>query len=203
MNIKNMKIGSRLSVGFGLVLLMMTINITIALLRFSSVGEINSNMIEKDWVKADAANSISVLARDNARNSLELLIATDQAKKEEIGNRVAATRKKIGEAIQILDALVFRAEGKDLLEKIKKVRAQYVISIAKVGKLVSEGKRDEAISLMNAETLPILDALQEPVNALAKFQKTIVAASSADLQQAIGTARTLMIALGLAAALSC
>jgi methyl-accepting chemotaxis protein len=192
----NMKVGTRLSVGFGLVLSMSVIIIAIAIIRFSSIGEINDKIIEKDWVKADATNTINTLTRDNARRTMELLIVTDQAQLPKIRERIQANKTKISEALDTLEKLIYKPEGKELLARIKEARVNYVSSFSKVSKLLDEGKKDEAISLMTTETLPALDALQEPISAMTDLQKKIVVASSAEVKNDIHYARFLMFILG-------
>ncbi len=152
----NMKVGTgtRLSVGFGLVLSMLVIIIAIAFIRFSSIGEINDKIIEKDWVKAEAANTINATTRDNARRTMELLIAADAAQLGKIHERIDANKKTISAALDTLEKLIYLPEGKELLARIKEARVKYVTSFSKVSKLLNEGKKDEAISLMTTETLP-------------------------------------------------
>ncbi|MBC7857298.1 MAG: MCP four helix bundle domain-containing protein, partial [Burkholderiaceae bacterium] len=199
MNLETMKVSTRLGVGFGLVLLMMAILIGLALVRFASVGEINNKIIEKDWVKADAANTINLATRANARGTMELLIMTDKAHVAQIYERIEANKKTIDAAVETLVTLIYTPEGKDLLAKTKEARAKYAASFTKVVKLIEEGRRDEAISLMNAETLPALDALQVHIAGLTELQKTIVVADSAQVRQDIDSARVLMTMLGGAA----
>jgi methyl-accepting chemotaxis protein len=196
METTKMKVSTRLSIGFGLVLLMMSIIIIFALIRFSDVAEINSRIIEKDWVKAEAANTINAKTRANARRTMELLVASDSAEIAKIEERIEANKKDISEALDTLDKLIYKQEGKDLLAKIKDARANYVGSFTKVNKLVKEEKRDEAIKLMKAETLPALDALQEPITSLTELQKKIVVASSAEVKQNIDSAHLWMVILG-------
>jgi methyl-accepting chemotaxis protein len=201
MNRETMKVSTRLGVGFGLVLLMMAILIGLALMRFASIGEINSKIIEKDWVKADAANTINLATRANARRTMELLIMTDKAHVAKIYERIEANKKTIDTAVETLVRLVYTPQGKDLLAKTREARAEYAASFGKVVKLLEEGKRDQAIGLMNAETLPALDALQVHIVGLTQLQKTIVVADSAQVRQDIDSARVLMAMLGAAALL--
>ena len=197
----NMKIGARMAIGFGIVLTLMIALITIGLMRFSSIGEINRKIIEVDWVKADAANTVNLMTRANARRSMELLIEQDKAKLEQINERIAVNKKVIDGALGTLDRLIYAPDGKALLAKIKQERMAYVASFSKVGKLVAEDNRDEAVKLMKAETLPMLDTLQETVVALGALQKKLVEASGVQEQQEIDVARTLILGLGAAAVL--
>jgi methyl-accepting chemotaxis protein len=50
----NLKIGARLSIGFGALIVMMLVMVAVGLMRFSEVNTVNSRIIEKDWVKAEA-----------------------------------------------------------------------------------------------------------------------------------------------------
>lgn len=196
MKTANIKVSTRLSIGFGFILLMMSFMTAVALLRFSSISEINDKIIEKDWVKADAANTINVMTRANSRRTMELLITTDKAQVAKIFDRIESNKKTIDHAFETLEDLIYRQEGKDLLARIKSARAKFVASFTKVGSLVKEEKKDEAISLMNIETLPALDALQEPITTLATLQKEIVVASSAEAKRGIDSARVLILSLG-------
>jgi methyl-accepting chemotaxis protein len=196
-----MKVSTRLSVGFGLVLLMMVIMLIVALIQFVSIKEINNKMVETDWIKAEAANSVNILTRANARNTLELLIATDSTRLISINQRIDKNKKTITEAINTLEKLTDLPEEKELLAKIKEMRGQYVSSFSKVTKLNDEGKKDDAIQLMNKETLPLLDTLQQPISALTEIQKKIVASGSEHIKSKIELARALMIIFGVIALL--
>ena len=196
MKIANLKVGTRLTTGFGLVLLMMVILISIGFARLTNIGDLNNKMIEKDWVKADAANTINSTTRDNARRTLELFIVADQTQAAGIYEQIRGNKKTIDEAFETLDKLIYLPEGKTLLAKIKENRGKYAASFQSVGELLKQGKKDEAISMMNAETLPALDALQAPIEALTELQKKIVTVSSAQVHEDIYSARALMVIFG-------
>ena len=201
MNITNMKIGTRLGVGFGLVLLLMVTLIMVGVTRLSSIGEITSKLIEKDWVKAEAASTINATTRANARRSMELLITTNPTDIAKIHARIEVNKKTISVALDVLDKLVYLPEAKILLAKVKENRSRYVTSFSKVAQLVKDDQRDAATNTMLTETLPILDELQESISNLSKFQNNIVNISGAEAQRTISAAQTLIIGLGLAAIL--
>jgi methyl-accepting chemotaxis protein len=195
--IGNLKIGIRLGIGFGMLIVMMLSMILIAIMRFVDVGEINNRIIEKEWVKAELTNTINATTRANARRTMELLITADKTQVAKVNERIEANKKTISDALATLDQLIYLPEGKALLGRLKEARSKYVSSFSKVAKLLDDGKKDEAISTMNSETLPALDAMQEPINALTDLQKKIVAASSDEVRQHINTARALLISLGV------
>jgi methyl-accepting chemotaxis protein len=196
MNIANMKVGTRLNLGFGLVLLMMTALIVIALVRLSSIGQISSKVIEQDWVKAEAASTLNTRERANGRQMLELVIETDATRKAKIYEKIAANTKTIDVAFVTLEQLVHLPEGKALLAKIKDGRVKFLQSFDKVNQLLKSGKKDEAIALLNEETDPVLDRLLEQVVSLQELQKDLAAASGTETKQQIESTRLVILTLG-------
>ena len=197
MAFNDLRIGIRMGAGFGLLILMMLVMTLVSVMRFGDVAEINDRIIEKDWVKAEAANVINATTRANARRTMELVIATDPQQINSVKQNIETNKKTISAALDTLESLIYLPEGKALVARLKEARGKYVASFSKVAKLVDEGKRDEAITVLNAETLPALDALQEPINALNELQRKIVVASSAELRAKTASARTLLLILGI------
>ena len=193
----DLKIGTRLNAGFGLLIVMMLGMALLGVTRFAQVGAINTRIIERDWVKAEAANTINTTTRANGRRTMELVLATDPSQISTVKAAIEANKKTINDALQTLEQLVYLPEGKLLVGQLIDARKKYVASFSEVAKLMDEGKRDQAIGMLNSETLPALDALQSPINALTALQKKIVEASSAEARNTIDSARTLMVILAV------
>lgn len=191
----DLKIGVRLAFGFGILIIMMLGMGGVGLLRFAEVNAVNSRIIEKDWVKAEAANIINATTRANARNTMELLISQDAAQTDRIKQSIERNKQTINAALEKLNQLIYLPDGKALLATLTEKRMKYVVSFSKVGKQIEAGDKDAAIFTMNTETLPALDALQEPIVALTNLQKEIVVRSSAEVRERIDSARILLIAL--------
>ena len=93
MQMSDWKIGTRLGLAFGLLIVMMLGVVVIGLLRFGTVGTVNSRIIEEDWVKAEAANVIDTTTRANARRTMELVLATDAQHLQAIKAAIATNKK--------------------------------------------------------------------------------------------------------------
>lgn len=193
----DLKIGVRLSIGFGILIIMMLGMGAVGLLRFAEVNAVNSRIIEKDWVKAEAANIINATTRANARNTMELLISQDAAQTDKIKQSIERNKQIISTALETLKQLIYLPDGKALLATLAERRIKYVASFSKVAKQVEAGDKDAAILTMNRETLPALDALQEPIVAITNLQKEIVVRSSAEVKHRIDTAMILLIVLSV------
>ena len=193
---KDFNIGTRLAIGFGLVICMMMALVAISLERLAEVGQVNTQMIEQDWVKAEAANAINATTRANGRLTMELLMAVDGSQTARIKADIERNKTTISNALETLERLVHRPEGKALLATLKLRRTAYVQSFTKVLAQMDAGQKDAATVTMNTETLPALDALQEPINALTDLEKSIVVAASAKVDSGIHSASLWIALLG-------
>ena len=196
--IKNLKIGARLGLGFGLVLLLLAAMIALAVTRLAAIGDETHKILEKDWVKADAAATLNATTRANAQRTMELFFATDRDRLAQLRQRIAANKQTVSAAIATLDRLVYTGDGRDMLASIKQERAAYVASFSKVDKLLQDGERDAAVQLLTSETLPAIDSLQARVKALANYQSKLVDQRGATIEREIASARTMLFGVGLA-----
>jgi len=199
MRIANLKIGARLGLCFAIVFALMAMLIAVASQRLSSIGELSSTIIDKDWVKADAAAKVTATTRANASLVLQLLIVTDPAQTAELRKQVETNKAIITDALSTLDKLVYRPAGRELLAQVKNDRSAYVQSFTGVLKLLADGQREQATQHALTDTMPRLGRLQATVEKLADLQDSIVAANGADIKQHITSAKAMMVALGLSA----
>ena len=200
MNFTNWKIRTRLGLGFGLVIVMLALTAALAALRLQSLGAANDSLVSKEWAKVEAANVVDTTARANARRTMELILAADAAQTARALEAIAVNKRTIDEALATLDRLVYRPEGKALLDQLKQARRDYVRSFGEVAALVAAGQREAAIQRLNAETLPAIDKLQRAIGELTAFQKSIVVATSASIQSEITAALRWMLGLAACAA---
>ncbi|SDG36711.1 MULTISPECIES: methyl-accepting chemotaxis protein [unclassified Duganella] len=199
MNISNLKIGARLGVAFGAVLVLMTILIGTGLQRLSSISSLNDTIIDNDWIKAEAAATVSTTTRANSALTLELFTTDDSARLAAIRSEMEANKQTITVALQTLGRLVTREDGKALLARIAGERKAYVASFTQVGKLLADGKRDEALAFLRADMLPKLGKLQDSVGQLNELQKAVVNENGAAVKHDISMARQMMAWLGVVA----
>ncbi len=197
MNLGNLRIGTRLGLGFGILNLMMLVMVLVLVVRLTQIDDMNRRIIEKDWVKAEAANTINATTRANARRTMELLLVNDPAQVVQLKQHIAQNKKTIDDALATLDKLVYLPEGKSLLSELMTARKAYVASFGQVAQLVDSGQTEEARALMLRETLPALDALQAPITGLTELQKTVVQRASVQMQDSIEVSRLSMVVLGV------
>jgi len=201
LKINDWNIGTRLGLSHGVLILMMLALVGVSAWGFMQVQAINERLIEREWVKAEAINLINATTRANARRNLEMLIATDAEQIQQIRGHIAQNRQIIDGAFATLEQHIQDPEHQRMLAELAVARRAYVESFVRVGNLVTAGDRPAAIALMQSETLPALDALQKPINALMQAQQAMVSGSGVEMAQSLAASRNSMAGLGLAAAL--
>jgi len=189
MSIQDLKIGTRLGLCFAAVLLMMAVQSVVSIVQINGIGARSEQIVHEDSAKADAVALIDASTRANARYTMELFMAPDQAYADRVRGRIDANKKTITDAVAVLDAMITRPEGKALLAQFKTDRATYVQAFSKVSALLAEGKRDEATAALMGTTLPSLDALQATIGGLSKLQKDIAHGAMADIAARIASTR--------------
>ena len=202
MRVRNWKIATKLAAGFGFVLVLLLCVVGVGLNRLGTIGALTQKVIATDWVKAEAAASIAATTRANAALTMQLFIAPDAAARSAILAQVAVNKSIISAALETLRKLVYLPEGKRILAAIMERRKAYVASFTRVDGLIAAGRKDDAIALVQQETLPALELLQASVSELSALQKAVAQRSGEDVLGNIGMASLLMLALGGAALVS-
>lgn len=199
MNLANLKIGGRLGLGFGLVLILLIVISVVAVNNMSSLNTNTANLVNTDWVKAKLANK----ALDNVRGSIarvfQSVAATDPQESTKAQERLLANTAAFNEALEKLEPLLTHTDGKVLLAKAKESRNAYVNSFGKVAALVKDGNRDEAAKLAYGETYTYLHIFAGDLRDMSELQQKLFEETGTRSTQTYQSARNEMIGLSLAA----
>ena len=199
MNFSNMKVGTRLSLGFGTLLVGIAIVGGVGTWGMNTMNAAVTRIVDKDMVKLHLVTVVDGAARANARRIMEMVISSDSKVNATAKERLDANRKLISESLDKLEPLLYLPEGKALFGKIKETRAAYVAAQGKVLSLIEEGKRDAAGKLMVEEGLPTLDTLIKNISALSDLQEKASAEGAKLAHAAYDSGLWMIIALGAVA----
>jgi len=78
----------KLGAAFATVVLLAAGGMLAGILNLGSLNDNVNKIVQQDWVKARAANTIMDRANDNARANLELIFADSQAKQDALRARI-------------------------------------------------------------------------------------------------------------------
>jgi len=193
---KNMKIGTRLGLGFALVFVLLIAVAGIGINRLGVVNHATTDITENRMPKLFQVQGIQQQLNIISRASRDALI---QIKDKEAVKRqmdsIQAARKQIGETFETLDKSMVTPAGRVMVTNTINLRTPYVAAYQKMLKLIEDGKADEAQSVMLGEFSQTQDAY---FTQLEKFKQYLIDAmnkGSKDADEIYSMARLLLLAL--------
>ncbi|MFA7267913.1 MAG: methyl-accepting chemotaxis protein [Sterolibacterium sp.] len=145
---KNLKIGTRLGLGFASVLILLAAISATSVIRVNQINQgvellVNDKFPKTIWANS-IVNNINIVARA-ARNILLISKPEEAAKELE---RVSDARKLISENLGKLEKTVKSESGKQAYAKVLDTRKAYVADLERFLDLAKAGKKTEATELM-------------------------------------------------------
>ena len=192
---KNMKIGVRLGLGFGLVVLLLVTIAVIGTTRLSMLNVSIDDLVKDKYPKTVLANDIHDSVNVIARSMRDMLLETDPDKVESQYERMVDTDKRIKEDFDKLTATVSSEKGKALLKTLDDSRATFTSTQDDIVKMVRAGHHDSAVALMLGAMKKDQAAYIEAVQNLVDFQQNEMDESGKQAGLEYAAARTLMYVL--------
>ncbi|MBS1161054.1 MAG: Histidine kinase, region:Bacterial chemotaxis sensory transducer [Proteobacteria bacterium] len=198
---KNLKIGVRLGLGFGFVVVLLLAISSLAVLRVSGLNDEIRDMVNDKFPKTVAANDIIDqvnLAARITRNAILSQKPDDAA--TELG-RLAAASKIINERLDKLEKTITTEGGKKALAQVGEARKGYVTDLNKLRELIASGKRDEATTLLFGSMRNSQTDYLSSIGKLIEFQTELMEKSGQRANDAAENAKTMILALAIGAIL--
>ncbi len=196
---KNMKIGVRLGIGFGLVVVLMVAIAMIGITRMSSLNESMENVNHDKWPKVlllqeglAGVNAIGLAARD-------LLMAGDKTGMETAKGRMLEARGNIGKAWDKLKPTLANPRGIEIFQQIMDSRERYIAAQNQLIKFAEEGKVEDGRAFMESEFRPAANQYRGRVDELVQFQGELMSELGTTASAQYNQARTLMLGMSVAA----
>jgi methyl-accepting chemotaxis protein len=205
--LKNMKIGSKLSLGFGIVGIMLVVVSVLSLVGLSGLNSGVQTLAKDRFPKTVVANNIIDNINVVARALRNVLLVKDKESMEKETARIAEARKTISDGIEKLEKTVKSEKGKELLKAVAGYRSSYLVFQGDVLKLAQAGKKDEAVDLMLTKLRAAQAAYIGSVEKLVDYQNQLVEQGGIDAENTYRNSFRLnatlsVIALLLAAAIA-
>ncbi len=202
---KNLKIGKRLGLGFGAVLLLLIAISAIAVLRISDINTATVVIVDDRM----PMNEMSAKMQENtllmARAIRNILLSNDRSFAKEQIEIILKARKDNGELLDKIKPLINTPKGKELFEKIVESRAKYgaavetMLSLADSASAQHDAKK--AIDFLFGDYTKIVDDYIEKTANFGAFQHELAEKSGKDAAETASAARVLVLALSVVAVL--
>ena len=196
---RNWRIGVRLMAGFGLLIVMMLSIVALGALRIDSLADTNAELIDSDWAKAKAANSLLAISQANGLRTLEIYASEDPAYRANQRTKRASAIETFNNNYRYLDQSLKLPEARKMLAEMHEARMIYLASGDKVSELIEAGNRPEAYKILQSTTLPQLEIMQARLNSLVKIEDDLVVKAGQQATADANSALWMLLALGAAA----
>ena len=199
----NWKLGTRLALGFGLMLVLMLTLAGLAIVRLSADHAAFAKILDDRYPKVLLAESMQLEVNVQARVLRNAIIAgEDKAAVNEFLERVEASVKKNDLTGQQLDKMITSPKGRELFETMSVARAKYREARNVAIRLVREGKTAEAGAYLLNQVRPPQAEFFAALGALSEFQQGLMHQDGKQAREEGQRAVLVMVALAICAAIT-
>ncbi|MBX9937377.1 MAG: MCP four helix bundle domain-containing protein, partial [Burkholderiaceae bacterium] len=196
---RNIKIGTRLAIGFSAMLALLIVVVSIGMSRINEInGDIRS-LVQKDFPKTVIANSIVDAVNINARVLRNIYIFKDSELQKEL-DRLPEQSRIITTGIEKLEKMIETDAGKASLQKVKDTRIPYLADMERYVSLIKAGQREEAAGMLSGTLRNTQGNYITAVLSLVDGQSTLIVQRGQAAENLAASAERLLLILAAVAA---
>ncbi len=201
MNLSQLKIGTRLALGYGLVVALLVMVVAITCLRLQHLSRESARLMDLQQ-RQQLANDWTAQVHLNVSRALAIVKSGGNKDVSSfLAPQMQATSDRITQLQADLDKRIDSDKGKALLAAIAGQRQIYVDARKLVMDLLKNSESDKAQGLLDSSMLPASKTYIAAIEALAAFQQQRVADESSLLTAAAQRGTWIVLGLGLTATL--
>ena len=201
MSLTQFKIGTRLGIGFAVVLGLLVAVLLVGLYSMAQLSNRTHDIVTDKNVKMAAANTMS----DNVRNITlaitSVVVAPTEALVQAELAKIGEARKKYGAAKEILQKKITTDKETALMAELDAALKAGAPLNNKVIELRNAGQTEEAIAFLTQQAAPSLKRVLGALDSLVALEGELAAQAASDAETLSSSARAYMIVLGSLAVL--
>ena len=175
MNISNLKIGTRLGLGFGVVVLLLAAVALVAVTRINLINQATERILHDSFGKLTLARHIQTEVNVQSRLLRNAVIgAADPAEVREQLEKLDASLKSNDEYIGKLEAMLTLPKGKELFKTLSERRDAYAAARNALIKLIKEGQSEQAAKFVSKELRLVQVPYFKVINEMEDFQEALM-----------------------------
>ncbi|WP_343732620.1 methyl-accepting chemotaxis protein [Duganella sp.] len=201
MSLAHLKIGTRLGVGFGIVLVLLVATVVLGLSAMRHIGNRTHDIIADKNVKMEAANKMVDNVRSITLSLTNIVVVPGTPQMNAELARIAEARKRYGDARKILVEMATEDKEKSLLAKLDDLLKKGAVENNKVIELRKDGEIQDATTHLTQVAAPSLTGVLGVLDEILAYETAQARQAGADAEATLGNAQLLMTVLGLLALL--
>jgi methyl-accepting chemotaxis protein len=185
--LKNCRIGMRLGLGFGLVLLLMTGIAGLGVANLNQVAERVDELVSQRFPRTVWANNIIDGVNTTARSMRDALLVSSQADQQVELDRIVDARKGIAKNLEKLRQAVDSQDEKEALGRLMEVRERYLDVQERFLRMIRENQTEDAKAYLLGEARDLQAKYLKATGELIEFQGRRMHETGADATRLVET----------------
>ncbi|WLI91353.1 methyl-accepting chemotaxis protein [Massilia sp. R2A-15] len=195
----NLKVGTRLSLGFGCVCLLLLITIGLGISKVAALNEGTNYIVDNKMPKMEMAHTLLENVDAIAIALRNMMLNPNEDDRKGQLETIMAARRKVDDIMARMDKVHVTVEGRALLARVQDARARYMKGQNELIALIQAGREDESKQYLVKELRPVLLAYKEVLAILIKHEADGIAITAKAAQQTYTDSRNQLIGLGVLA----
>lgn len=198
---KTMKVGVKLGLGFGVVLLLLVMVATIGITRAIAIND-KVEVVTKDaWPKVEKVQEGMGAVYRIAIFTREMLLAKTPEKLAQSKAKMLEERATVGKIWDELEPTIKSPKGKELMQAVLASRMKYLDVQNRMIALIEEGKRDEADTMLFGEFSTVATEYRGNISEMIKFQSEKMGRTSEEADEVVNGAKQILVVISVIALL--
>jgi len=193
--LRNMKIGTRLGLGFGGIVALMVILAVMGISGMQTMKGKLDRIVNSNNERIRYANNCALAIDDIIMNMPEMATAKDDTTKTNVKGKIEKARGDYKDALENLEKLADSDKERGLIEKIKAALASARTSNSRMMELSMAGKMSEALSVYTNEARPTGTKVREAAMELEKYEESLNKEKYKEAMSAFSFGRSLLFVI--------
>jgi methyl-accepting chemotaxis protein len=197
MKITDMKIGTRLGMGFGLICLALVFAMGMGVANLAKVNEGTSTIVTKRMPRVELSTRLGDEVSDIALALRNMILSDDQTDRARQREAIASSAKNAEDILAELAKVLQSQRGRELLQRQLELNANYVKGQQELLRMIGANDVDGAKVYLMKDLRPVLEAYKKAIAEQIVAQKELAEQDAAAAAATYTHTRNLMLVLGV------
>jgi methyl-accepting chemotaxis protein len=196
MKISDLKIGTRLGMGFGVICLALVFTVGQGMASLGRVNDATNTIVTKRMPRVDLSSRLLTEVNDISIALRNMMLSEDPADRTKQIEKIASSRQDAEAILADLDRTLESHDGRALLARQQELNGKYVKGQQELMRMVEAKDLDGAKTYLTKELRPLLTEYKKVIDEQIQMQKDLAAKDAGAAAATYAGARNLMLALG-------